>query len=171
MSCLVLYLGLLCGDLPAPAPDAYQAEQHSPAVTSYEAATQAEARALEALARGKREKAVSVRRQVVQFYEAQLKRAIERSAWDCGGHVEDAQGELAVARARLADAEGDLKALAALLPRVVRHHERTLRTYERLLECCAVGPDEAADLQRQAREEIRRATERLAEVRKQLQGR
>jgi hypothetical protein len=170
MSSLVLCLGLLCGDQPAPAPEADQAEEQPPAVTTHEQAAQAEARALEALARGKREKAVSERRQVVQFHEAQLKRAIERSARVCDGRVEDAAGELAAARARLADAEGDLRALAALLPRVLLHHERTLQTYQRLLECRAVSPDEALDMQRQAREEMRRAQQRLAEVKRQLQS-
>jgi hypothetical protein len=170
MSSLVLCLGLLCGDLPAPAPEAYQADEQQ-AVTTDKEAAQAEARALQALARGKRDKAVLERRQVVQFYEAQLKRAIGRSLWDCDAHVEDAEGELAVARARLADAEGDLKSLVALLPRVVRHHERTIQRYERLLEFRAVSPDEVLDAQWEAREGIRKAEERLAEVRKQLQGR
>jgi hypothetical protein len=105
-------------------------------------------------------------RQDVADWEARL-RTIRRKACDPGA-VLDAEGAFAVARARLAEAEGDVKRLAAELPQVIAHYERRLDVIERLLRVRAIDPREARLEQQEYRAELRRTRQRLESARKQL---
>jgi hypothetical protein len=164
MSSLLVCLVLLCGDLPAPDGDVFRTEK--PPVTTLEEAAQAEARAIRALDKGDRAKAVAERRNVVRFWEDNLKPL----PWVVNGDILDTEVELAVARARLAEAEGNLLVLLVELGRVVRHCERTIPKYQLMVVARAISPAEAAEAERKARDQILEADARLAKVEKQLRG-
>jgi hypothetical protein len=131
-------------------------------------AARALARARLATAEGKAEVAAAEWRKVLRHAEGRLKAVqdlLARGRICSAEPLRHAQGEVTVARAWLADAEGRRVDLFLELPKVIAYHEWRIQTYQSLLRNKAVGEEDAKEAMKEAGEELRRARDRLAPLR------
>jgi hypothetical protein len=151
-------------------PPSSEVEQRAKVTDEMEAA-RAEARGQLALARGKMRKAAIEFREVAAYRTGQLKALLARRGQMCNWEaLEDAVGRLAIAFVGLAEAEGDLKSLAEHLPDVVRYHERRIAFLSRLIQACAIAPEEARGTIPELNEALRAARARLKEVQEEIKS-
>jgi hypothetical protein len=159
-----------CRDLPTrPAQEEFGAEE-ARRVSTYEEADLAEANVRQALAEGKKLKAVGILRQIVQFREAHVKLVLKCN--HCSEEpYELAKEELAISRARLAEIEGNLEGLVRELPGVMRYYERRIKSIETLLRVQAIETNEAQNCLEEASQKLQNAKDRLAAAKSQLKER
>jgi chromosome segregation ATPase len=121
-----------------------------------------------ALAEGKAELAAAECRTLLQRYEARLK-AVQDLATEgrlCNGApLRDAQGSVAVVKAWLAEAEGKRDDLVAELPKVIAYYEWQIKTCQSMREQRVISEEEAQEVVKESATELRRARERLANLR------
>jgi hypothetical protein len=79
--------------------------------------------------------------------------------------LQEAQGAVAVARARLAEVENRRDDLRAELPKVIAYYELRVGTYQTLRRHKAIAEKEAEQALKEFEEELRWARERLAALR------
>ena len=137
------------------------AAKDAPAV---EAALSA-ARSRLAHAEGKNALAATEGRKVVRYHEGQLKALLADSGRLCSAEpLECARGEVAVARAWVAEVENSRAELRAELPKVITHYEQRIGRYRDMQRHAVIGEVEAQESIKKFGEEVRRARERLAAV-------
>jgi hypothetical protein len=126
------------------------------------------ARARLAGAEGKAEVAAAEWRKVLRHAEGRLKAVQDLIAQGriCSDEsLRHAQGETAVARAGLAEAEGRRDDLRAEMPKVIAYHEWRIQRYQSLLQHKAIAEGDAQEALKEFGEELRRARDRLAGLR------
>jgi hypothetical protein len=137
------------------------------------AAALALARARLAIAEGKAQLAAREWRKVLVHSESRLKVVKDLYAQGriCFAEsLPEAQGAVAVARARLADAEGRRGELLAGLPKVIAYHEWRIEKYQTLLRHRAIAEKDAQEAVSESAVELRWARERLAALRGKAPG-
>jgi hypothetical protein len=126
-----------------------------------------EARARLAEAEGKKDEAAAQWRKLVPYHESRLQevRALYARGNICTGEpYHTAAGQLAVARARAADAEGKPEALLAELPKVIAYYEWRLHFSRTLRENHAIPEDEARKEEAESAWQLRQARQRLDQL-------
>ncbi len=116
----------------------------------------ARARAILAQAAGKERLAAEEWRKVVGYCET-VDKALKSLIISSGSAEEwgEAEGELAIARARLAELERDRRGLLRELPKVIAYHEGKIRRIAWLVEAGGLSADEARQLEEHERSELR----------------
>lgn len=127
----------------------------------------AEARARLALAEGRREAAIGEFRKAVAACQDEIQWIRAHANWWCDPRepMDEAQWDLAQARVRLAEAEGDAAGLAAAWRTIVGFQEQRLERVRRLEQMRAVKPEEmkpALQALEEARRRLDAAEKRLA---------
>jgi hypothetical protein len=128
----------------------------------------ASARARLARAEGKAEVAAVEGRKVLRHHEGRLKvvRGLLARGRLCSDEpLREAEGEVAVARAWLAETEGRQDDLSAALPGVIAYHEWRIRRYRSLRLHRAIHEEEAQAALKESEAELRGARGRLASLR------
>jgi hypothetical protein len=128
----------------------------------------ASAQAKLARAEGKTELAVSEWRKVIAYHEGRLKDILELCAQGKACFIEqplqEAWGEVAMARAWLADVEGRKDDLRTELAKVIEYHEYRIRRYALQLKHKVISEEEAREPLKVIEEELQRAKEQLASL-------
>jgi multidrug resistance efflux pump len=126
----------------------------------------ADARARVAQAEGKRDLAIAELRKVTAGYQSEVQWVQDNANWICDPRdlMTETQWDMAKARVRLAEAEGDTAALVAEWKKIVVFHEQQLERVQRLEMLRAVTPAEISEVQA----ELDKTRARLAEVEKKL---
>jgi hypothetical protein len=127
----------------------------------------AEARARLALAEGKRDLAITELRNAAACCQSEVQWIRQHANWYCdpGQMMTQAEWDLANARARAAEVDGDAAALVAEYKKVLGFHEQHVKSLHRLEQLRAVSPAEVSVAQEalgKARERLQGAEKRLA---------
>jgi hypothetical protein len=127
----------------------------------------AEARARIAEAEGRRFTAAEAWRKVIAHRTERMQLLTSGKICCSPGEVVICRGQLAEARCKVADLEGDATLLAAEIPKVIAGCKARIEMYRRLREVGAMAADDSKDEQ-VAGEALRRAEHRLELVSKKL---